>query len=161
MRKIFNHLFTDTIWSLGYWGTATEPKVWIESRNQEQIQAFTLDLHALDLVKIPQVNEQNKPLQWLAGLTDGGVFLKLRQGKNPGIEGLEAYDFPSGELRYSIPLKQWTSLEHQHLLTNQGIIDLVTGKIVDRVTKEQDNSNLKIQSPMHFEESQAEFQSKI
>jgi len=159
MRKIFNHLFTDTIWSLGYWGTATEPKVWIESRNQEQIQAFTLDLHALDLVKIPQVNEQSKPLQWLAGLTDGGVFLKLRQGKNPGIEGLEAYDFPSGELRYSIPLKQWTSLEHQHLLTNQGIIDLVTGKIVDRVTKEQDNSNLKIQSPMHFEESQAEFQS--
>ena len=81
MRKIFNHLFTDTIWSLGYWGTVTEPQVWIETRQQEQIQAFTLNLHTLDLVKIPQANEQSKPLQWLAGLTDGGVFLSSDKAK--------------------------------------------------------------------------------
>lgn len=158
MRKIFNHLFTDTLWSLGYWGTLAEPQVWIETRNQDQIQAFSLNLHTLDLVKIPQANEQNKSLQWLAGLSDGGVFLKLRQGKNPGIEGLEAYDLPSGQRRYSIALKQWTSLENQHLLTNQGIIDLATGKIVDRVTPKHENANFQVESPMHFEESQAEFQ---
>jgi hypothetical protein len=153
MRKIFNHHFTSTIWSLGYWGTAAQPKVWIETRNSEQIQTFTLDLQALTLDANPQAPEHNHSLQWLTGLVDGGVFLKLRQGKNPGIEGLETYDFPSGKLRYSIPIKQ--------LITNQGIIDLASGKIQATFDSNKISGDLSVESPMHFEESQAEFQAFV
>ena len=161
MRKIFNHQFIDSIWSLGYWGTVTEPKVWIETRNSEQIQTFTLDLQALSLNANPQAPEQNHSLQWLAGLVDGGVFLRLRQGKNPGIEGLEAYDFPSGALRYSLPIKQWSTLENQQLITNQGIIDLASGKAQASLDSKNITRDLSVESPMHFEESQAEFQAFV
>jgi len=158
MRKIFNHRFTDTIWSLGYWGNPADPQVWIETRNQESINGFSLDVSTLKLETIPQSKEQFKSLQWLTGLTDGAVFLRLRQGKNPGIEGLEVYDFPSGKLRYKMPLNQWTSFENQQLVTNQGIIDLPTGNILDQVKSKNPASTIAIESPMHFEESQAEFQ---
>ena len=158
MRKIFYHRFTDTIWSLGYWGTVSEPQVWIETRNVDQIQTFTLDLQRLSLAPIPHLPDQNKSLQWLAGLVDGGVFLKLRQGKNPGVEGLEAYDFPSGKIRYSLPLTQWSKLENQQLITNQGIIDLTSGKIQTSFDSGKKASDLPVESPIHFEESQTEFQ---
>ncbi|MEK6546911.1 MAG: hypothetical protein AABZ56_01200 [Bacteroidota bacterium] len=158
MRKIFNHRFTDTIWSLGYWGTSVNPQVWIETRNQDSIHAFSLDASTLILGTIPQSKEQFKSLQWLTGLTDGAVFLRLRQGKNPGIEGLEVYDLPTGKLRYKTPLNQWTSIENQQLITNQGIIDLPTGNILDQVNLKNPASTISIESPMHFEESQSEFQ---
>jgi hypothetical protein len=153
MRKIFNHLFSETIWSLGYWGTKEAPHLWIETRSLDNITWNHLDLsdyqfHQLNL-------PDNQSLQWLTGLQDGGVFLKLRQGKNPGIESLHCYDFPSGKLRYAIDLSQWSALEGEYLRYAQGIIDLKTGKNCSSIPAHSSTWN--IEAPQHFEESQAEF----
>lgn len=158
MRKIFNHRFTDTVWSLGYWGTPTNPQVWLETRKEDQVNSFTLDIAKQTLENIPHTTNRGKALQWLTGLTDGGVFLRLRQGKNPGIEGLEVYDFPSGNLRYTLTLSQWTALENNQLITSNGIIDLPTGNLVESIESSNLNSKIQVDSPIHFEESQVEFQ---
>ncbi len=94
-------------------------------------------------------------MQWLTGLQDAGVFLQLRQGKNPGIEKLLCFNFPSGNLRYSLELSQWTALEGEFLRTQAGIIDLNTGQKVEQ--SEQNPSKWNIETPIHIEESQAEF----
>jgi hypothetical protein len=158
MRKIFNHRFTDTLWSLGYWGTSKDPHVWIETRKEDQIESFSLQLATLKLENIPHTKNRGKALQWLTGLTDGGVFLRLRQGKNPGIEGLEVYDLPGGALRYALPLSQWTALENQLLHTARGIINLNTGRLVESLDSNESQHKIHVDSPIHYEESQTEFQ---
>lgn len=155
MLKIFNHRFPDTIWSLGYWGTAEQPKIWIETRPSDTYMWYCLDVDSEDFSEIKHAPKQ--ALQWLTGLNDAGVFLKLKQGKNPGIEQLKCYNLPSGELRYEINLTQWTKLDENYLLTNQGTIDLNTGKFTTE--KHEKKEQISIESPMHFEESQPEFKS--
>lgn len=153
MRKIFNHLFSETIWSLGYWGTSDSPKMWLETRAGNESNWYNLDLsdYHLNVINRSEINS----LQWLTGLNNGGVFLKLRQGKNPGIESLHCYDFPSGQLRYSVDLTQWSMLEGEYLHHPQGIIDLQTGKQCSAIPAK--NSDWRIESPQHYEESQTEF----
>jgi len=86
MRKIFNHLISETIWSIGYWGTPDDTKILIETRSEDKNTWFNLDLnnHQLNQMSLIESNS----LQWLTGLKDGGVFLKLRQGK---IQESKAY----------------------------------------------------------------------
>jgi hypothetical protein len=153
MRKIFNHLFSETIWSMGYWGTPDDAKIWIETRSADKNTWHNLDLKTYQLNQSSQI--ESNSLQWLTGLKDGGVFLKLRQGKNPGIESLHAYHFPSGTLRYSIDLSQWTALNGEYLECAQGIIDLNSGEFCSGISGNPADWN--IESPQHFEESQSEF----
>jgi hypothetical protein len=153
MRKIFNHRFPDTLWSLGYWGTSITPQLWIETRGSDLSANFCLNLHTQELQEIPSIPNG---LQWLTGLPEGGVFLRLRKGINPGIEGLEVYDFPSGERRYAIQLSQWVGLENTYLNTSKGYIDLETGKFTKEISKREVEIK-KPESPLHFEESQDEF----
>jgi hypothetical protein len=153
MVKIFNQRFTDTIWSLGYWGEPEHIKVWIETRNKESNTWYSFDLKQIHVTEI--ANKPAKALNWLTGLSDAGVFLQLKQGKNPGIEKLLCYNLPSGELRYSFNLNQWTSLEGNFLVTNQGTIDLISGKLTNQ--NQVGRSEIHIESPLHFEESQEEF----
>ena len=153
MRKIFNHLFSETIWSMGYWGTPDDAKLWIETRSADKNTWHFLDLKTYQLNQTGQI--ESNSLQWLTGLKDGGVFLKLRQGKNPGIESLQCYHFPSGTLRYSIELNQWTALKGEYLESTQGIIDLNSGEFCSEITPNAADWN--IESPQHFEESQPEF----
>lgn len=153
MLKIFNHRFPDTIWSLGYWGTPEQPKIWIETRPSDTHLWYCLDADGLHLSEIKHASHQ--ALQWLTGLNNAGVFLKLKQGKNPGIEQLKCYNLPSGELRYEINLTQWTKLDGNYLHTNQGTIELNTGEFTTE--KHEATVQIPIESPMHFEESQPEF----
>lgn len=154
MLKNFQHRFLDTIWSLGYFGEPEAPQVWIETRGQEKATWFYLDTNREFIVEIPL--PPTKSLQWLAGLKDAGVFLQLRQGKNPGIERIECYNLPSGTLRYSLELSQWTQLIGDFLVTNQGVYDLNTGN--KTINEPKIRKELSIESPSHFEENQAEFQ---
>jgi hypothetical protein len=155
MLKIFNHRFEDTIWSLGYWGTPEQPEIWIETRPSGMHMWYCLDVSTKHLTEMNQA--PNQALQWLTGLNDAGVFLKLRQGKNPGIEQLRCYHLPSGELRYEINLTQWTRLDGDYLHTNQGTIDLNTGNYTTQINAAKEA--ITIESPMHFEESKPEFKS--
>jgi hypothetical protein len=154
MLKNFQHRFLDTIWSIGYFGRPEAPLVWIETRGNEKSTWFSLDTKSADIVEIPMPT--TKSLQWLAGLEDAGVFLQLRQGKNPGIERIECYNLPNGTLRYSFELSQWTQLIGEYLVTNQGTYNLNTGN--KTINEPILRNELAIETPSHFEENQAEFQ---
>ncbi len=138
---------------MGYWGTPDDAKLWIETRSADKNTWHILDLKTYQLNQTGQI--ESNSLQWLTGLKDGGVFLKLRQGKNPGIESLQCYHFPSGTQRYSIALNQWSTLNGEYLACNQGIIDLNSGEFCSEITHNAADWN--IESPQHFEESQSEF----
>ena len=153
MQKIFKHLFSETIWSLGYWGGKDASNIWIETRRDKKSTWYNLDLSTNSLNEIAQ--SENNSLQWFTGLKDGGVFLKLKQGKNPGIESLHCFNLPSGSQRYSINLSQWNVLDGEYLKCSAGIIDLKSGAICSTIPEQQFSWH--IESPMHFEESQPEF----
>lgn len=153
MVKIFNQHFTDTIWSLGYWGAPKDLNIWIETRNHDTHSWFNYNFNIKQVTSIQ--NSSPNTLNWLCGLKDGGIFLQLKTGKNPGIEKLICFNLPRGDLRYSIELSQWTSLEGENLVTNKGTIDLNTG-FINKV-KDVNLVSASIESPIHFEESQPEF----
>ena len=152
LEKKFTHRFEAKIWSIGHWGNPVQAKLWIETRTDQHPQWYSLDLGSESLVAL---QTPTYPLQWLTGFEKLGIFIALRSEKNPGVESIEAIDLSTGQQLYKLPISQWTSLTGTFLQTNRGNIDLRTGEYTTLVPT--DTKPMHIQSPQHFEESQAGF----
>ncbi len=154
LEKILEHSFDGTLWSLGYWGDPQYPKLWIEVRNLEKTEWFTYHFDQNHIEKIKKLDPTQQTLTWFKGIDQIGVFLKMKSGKNPGIEAIIGIDLRNGQQIYKVETDHW--LESKGSFLNIGEwLNLETGKFAipeDDIRVEHD-----VGQTMHFEESQAGF----
>lgn len=161
LPKILSHTFNANIWSIGYWGTKDAPFLWIETKDPSSHAWFGMDLSSQGQKPFDIPCPSQKNLVWLCGMDELAVFLRLQSGKNPGIEAVEAYHFPSGEKQYEVPIKQRHQLAGEFLLVNQDSstnqwLNLRTGLFVNAPNSSHIET-FEVEASQHFEESQPGF----
>ncbi|MHA8065666.1 hypothetical protein V7S76_03180 [Aquirufa sp. ROCK2-A2] len=160
MEKIFRHTFQQKVWSIGYFTYHSSNYLWIETQNENSSEWHLLSLSDQ---KISQIPTPQKSLTWITSLEQIGVFCQIKSGKNPGIQGIEAYDLLTGDLRYRIDCQHWLEIKGFNILISHDQksfwIDLRNGKMVKEESVDFDSISHvpKATNPQHYEENQEYF----
>ena len=160
MEKIFRHTFSQKIWSIGYFQFENEKFLWIETKNDQQINWQSISLKSF---QINSLQSPNHSLSWIKSIDQIGIFARLKSGKNPGIQSIEAYDLSSGKKNYHIDCSFWFDIQDKYMLVDiqqqKQWIDLRSGKFQSELPDvlAKDSSQLLQENPTHYEENQTYF----
>ena len=91
MPIFFEHSFAEPIWSIRYWGTPEEPRLWIETRRNGEAFWHSCDLNLKKITLLGKAPADYPQLNFHSGDEKEAVFIKLQQSKNPGIESIQTY----------------------------------------------------------------------
>jgi hypothetical protein len=128
LSAFFEHSFTEPIWSIRYWGTPEQPRLWIETRGNGDAFWHSYDVSSKNMELLGKAPADYAQLNFQSGDENQAVFIKLQQSKNPGIESIKTYSLKPIEL-----LKE----EKPYALNSE--------------------SPFNFQTPQHYEESQDYF----
>ena len=128
MPTFFEHSFAEPIWSIRYWGTPEEPRLWIETRGNGEAFWHSYDLLSKNIAFLGKAPSDYAQLNFQEGGENQAVFVKLEKSKNPGMESILTY-----------------SLQPLQLLKEEKPRQLNT------------ESTFRFQTPNHYEESQDYF----
>lgn len=154
MEKIIEHPFDGTVWSVGYWGEAHEPKLWIEVRKPMKIEWFTYDFEQNSVQIINVIEPLQHPMTWFKGIQNIGVFLQMKSGKNPGIEAVIGIDLRNGQQIYKVDTDHWIESKGSFLNIGQWL-NIETGKF--EIPGDEIRAEHEVGQTAHFEESQVGF----
>ena len=91
MSIFFEHSFAEPIWSIRYWGTPTEPRLWIETRGNGEAFWHSCDLNSKKVTLLGKAPTDYAQLNFHSGDEKEAIFIKLQQSKNPGIESIQTF----------------------------------------------------------------------
>jgi hypothetical protein len=128
LSTFFEHSFAEPIWSIRYWGTPEEPRLWIEIRGNGEAFWHSCDLSSKNVMLLGKAPADYAQLNFHSGDEKEAIFIKLQQSKNPGIESIQTY-----------------SLEPLKLIKEEKQFPISTGNIFS------------FQVPQHYDESQEYF----
>jgi hypothetical protein len=160
LEKIFRHTFSQKIWSIGYFQFENEKFLWIETKNDLQINWQSISLKSF---QINSLQNPNYSLSWIKSIDQIGIFAQPKSGKNPGIQSIEAYDLLSGKKMYHIDCSFWFDIQDMYMLVDiqqqKQWIDLRSGKFQSKLPDviATDSTQLFQENPTHYEENQTYF----
>jgi hypothetical protein len=128
LSAFFEHSFTDSIWSIRFWGTPDEPRLWIETRGNGDAFWHSCDISSKKVTLLGKAPADYPQLNFQQGFDKEAIFIKLQQSKNPGVESIQTY-----------------SLEPIQLLKEE------------KPRKINTENLFRFQTPSHYEESQDYF----
>jgi hypothetical protein len=91
LPTFFEHSFTEPIWSIRYWGSVDEPRLWIETRGNGEAFWHSHQLGTKSVQLIGKAPSDYAQLNFHQGSENEAIFIKLQQAKNPGIESIKTY----------------------------------------------------------------------
>ncbi len=91
MSTFFEHSFAEPIWSIRYWGSVEEPRLWIETRGNGDAFWHSHQLGTKSVQLISKAPSDYAQLNFLQGSENEAIFIKLQKAKNPGIESIQTY----------------------------------------------------------------------
>jgi hypothetical protein len=124
LSAFFEHSFTEPIWSIRYWGTPEQPRLWIETRGNGNAFWHSYEVSSKHMELLGKAPADYAQLNFQSGDEKQAVFIKLQKSKNPGLEAIQTYSLrPIKLLKEEIP----------HVLNSE--------------------SPFNFQTPQHYEES--------
>lgn len=128
MPIFFEHSFAEPIWSIRYWGTPEEPRLWIETRGNGEAFWHSCDFISKKVTLLGKAPADYSQLNFHQGFEKEAIFIKLQQAKNPGIESIQTY-----------------SLEPLKLIKEEKSLSIIP------------ENTFSFQVPQHYDESQEYF----
>ena len=128
MPTFFEHSFAVPIWSIRYWGTPEEPRLWIETRGNGEAFWHSCDFNSKKVTLLGKAPADYSQLNFHQGFEKEAIFIKLQQAKNPGIESIQTY-----------------SLEPLKLIKEEQSLSIIP------------ENTFSFQVPQHYDESQEYF----